>query len=87
MDRLFREELTHWLDPSTFTPYPGTPFFSEPGSHGVRILTRDWTRWRRTNRPVAELTEFPAGEIYLEFLRLLEVQASHLGPGGREPRN
>ena len=61
-----------------FTPYPGTPFFSQPEKHGVQILTTDWSRWRRSDRPVCELTDFSAGEIYLSFLETLDVQSKHL---------
>jgi radical SAM superfamily enzyme YgiQ (UPF0313 family) len=79
VDRLFADQLTQWIDVALFTPYPGTPFFTSPDKHGVRILTLDWTRWRRTNRPVAELDGYPASAIYLAYLRTLEVQARHLG--------
>ncbi|MCB9796055.1 MAG: radical SAM protein [Alphaproteobacteria bacterium] len=67
-----------WADASTFTPYPGTPFYSNPERHGVRILSRDWSLWRRTNRPVAELEHYRAPEIYANYLRLLEIQDRHL---------
>lgn len=83
VDRLFSDGLVHWLDLSIFTPYPGTVFFREAARHGVRILSRDWSLWRRSNRPVAELDGYAAGEIYLDYLRLLQVQARHLGTGPR----
>ncbi|MCB9765092.1 MAG: cobalamin B12-binding domain-containing protein [Alphaproteobacteria bacterium] len=67
-----------WVDASTFTPYPGTPFYSSPDRHGIEILSRDWALWRRTNRPVAQLDAYPAGDIYLSYLKLLAVQDRHL---------
>lgn len=77
IDRLFTDELLRWIDPSIYTPYPGTPAFTNPKAFGVEILTRDWTRWRRSNRPIAQLEAFPAGEIYLTYLRMLQLQAEH----------
>ena len=79
-DRLFREGLCGWLDLSIFTPYPGTAFFRHPERHGVEILTRDWTLWRRSNRPVAQLRDYRASEIYLSYLQLLALQDRHLAP-------
>jgi magnesium-protoporphyrin IX monomethyl ester (oxidative) cyclase len=75
VERLFEERLTHWIDAAMFTPYPGTPFFSKPERHGVKILTMDWTRWRRTNRPICELDEFSANEVYLAYLRMLRAES------------
>jgi anaerobic magnesium-protoporphyrin IX monomethyl ester cyclase len=77
VDRLFREELTGWLDLSIFTPYPGTPFFTKPAAFGVEILSKDWSKWRRSNRPIAQLTDYSASEIYLTYLRMLQIQASY----------
>ena len=78
VDRLWGDDLLVWLDLSTFTPYPGTPFYSMPDRHGVEILTRDWSLWRRTNRPVAQLVDYSAPEIYQNLLRMLEVQDRHI---------
>lgn len=74
VDDLFKDDLIDWLDLSTFSPYPGTPFFNTPERHGVEILTRDWSLWRRTNRPVAQLSGYSAEQIYLELLRMLALQ-------------
>jgi len=82
VDGLFAAGLVRWIDLSIFTPYPGTVFFQEPTRHGVAILSRDWSLWRRSNRPVAELAGYSAGEIYLDYLRMLEVQARHLASEG-----
>lgn len=82
MDGLWRAGLVSWVDISTFTPYPGTPYFTSAEKHGVRILDRDWARWRRTNRPVAELVDYPAPAIYRTFLRMLAVQDAHLRARG-----
>ena len=76
IDDLFRRRLTRWVDLSTFTPYPGTPFFSFPERNGVRILTMDWNRWRRKNHPVCELDEFPASAITLAYLETLQTARS-----------
>jgi radical SAM superfamily enzyme YgiQ (UPF0313 family) len=62
------------IDLSIFTPYPGTPFFEDPDRYGVEILSRDWSLWRRSNRPIAQLEGYSAGEIYLDYLRLLALQ-------------
>ena len=78
VDRLFQDELIPWLDLSTFSPYPGTPYFNQPERHGIEILVRDWNLWRRTNRPVAQLVNYPAEAIYLNLLRLLAVQDAHV---------
>ncbi len=32
---------------STFIPLPGTPFFHFPEKHGIKILTKDWTRFNK----------------------------------------
>lgn len=78
VDDLFKDNLIDWLDLSTFSPYPGTPFFNSPERHGIEILTRDWSLWRRTNRPVAQLSGYNAEQIYLELLRMLALQDSHV---------
>ena len=85
LDGLWRDGLVSWVDVSTFSPYPGTPFYSLAHRHGIRILSRDWSRWRRTNRPVAELANYPAASIYQTYLRMLEVQARYRGPDGLTP--
>lgn len=77
VDGLWREDLVSWIDISTFAPYPGTPYFTSAERHGVRILAKDWSEWRRTNRPVAELVDYPAPAIYRNFLRMLAVQDRH----------
>jgi len=80
VDGLFAEGLVAHIDAAMFSPYPGTPFFIRPDKHGVEILTLDWTRWRRTNRPICQLTDYPASGIYLAYLELLEVMARHKRP-------
>ncbi|MCC6625099.1 MAG: radical SAM protein [Deltaproteobacteria bacterium] len=77
VEGVFEDELLGWMDAAMFTPYPGTPFFAHPDKYGVKILTRDWSRWRRTNRPVAELEGYPASAIYRSYLRLLQVLDGH----------
>jgi anaerobic magnesium-protoporphyrin IX monomethyl ester cyclase len=74
IDGLFAEALIQWIDISIFTPYPGTPFFEAPARYGVEILSRDWSLWRRSNRPIAQLEGYGAAEIYLDYLRLLRLQ-------------
>jgi radical SAM superfamily enzyme YgiQ (UPF0313 family) len=86
VDHQFAAGSVRWIDLSIFTPYPGTVFFREPARHGVAVLSRDWSLWRRSNRPVAELAGYSAGAIYLDYLRMLEVQARHLAPRGDTPR-
>lgn len=85
LDGLWRDGLVSWVDVSTFSPYPGTPFYSLAHRHGIRILSRDWSRWRRTNRPVAELADYPAAAIYRTYLKMLAVQARYRGPDGLTP--
>ncbi|MBN1947479.1 MAG: radical SAM protein [Bradymonadales bacterium] len=79
VETLFREELVHLVEPGMFTPYPGSAFYANPSRFGLQILTDDWELWRRTNRPMCQLVDYPAGEIYLSFLRMLEVQARYRG--------
>ena len=74
VDQLFVDDLINWLDLSTFSPYPGTPYYNTPERYGVEILVRDWNLWRRTNRPVAQLADYPAEQIYLNLLAMLQVQ-------------
>ncbi len=78
IDRLFAERLVQWIDLSIFTPYPGTPFWKNPAHYGVEILSRDWSLWRRSNRPIAQLEGYSASEIYLDYLRLLRLQRGWL---------
>ena len=85
LDGLWRDGLVSWVDVSTFSPYPGTPFYRLAQRFGVRILSEDWSRWRRTNRPVAELNDYPAAAIYRTYLRMLAVQARYRGPEGLTP--
>ncbi len=85
VDRLWRDGLVSWIDVSTFSPYPGTPFYSMAPRYGVRILTRDWSRWRRTNRPVAELDSYPAAAIYGTYLQMLAVQSQYRDAEGLLP--
>jgi|GEM_PF-462231 len=70
---LFEDDLAAYLDVAMFNPYPGTPFFTFPDKHGVEILTMDWEQWRRTNRPIAQLKDYPASGIYLSYLRMLAL--------------
>ena len=85
VDALWRDDLVSWIDVSTFSPYPGTPFYSMAERYGVRILSRDWSRWRRTNRPVAELETYPAAAIYQTYLEMLAVQARYRDAEGLLP--
>ncbi len=78
IDRLFAQRLVQWIDLSIFTPYPGTPFWKNPAHYGVEILSRDWSLWRRSNRPIAQLEGYSASEIYLDYLRLLRLQRGWL---------
>ncbi|MEL6343057.1 MAG: radical SAM protein [Myxococcota bacterium] len=82
---LFQDGALDWIDISTFTPYPGTPFYNSAKLYGVEILTRDWAKWRRTNRPVAQLKNYAAADIYLALLRMLAVQDDHLKQTGLMP--
>ena len=83
VEHLFREDMAVWTDLSIFTPYPGTPFYSMPQRYGVEILSRDWSLWRRSNRPIAQLQGYAAGEIYLDYLRTLELQGRLIDPAQR----
>lgn len=78
IDGLFQEDLATWIDLSIFTPYPGTPFYSMPNTYGVEILSKEWSLWRRSNRPIAQLTNYKANQIYLNYLRTLELQHRYL---------
>ncbi len=78
IDDLFKRDIVQWTDESIFTPYPGTPYYSHGEKFGVRILSREWSKWRRSNRPICELENYSADEIYLDYLRILEVQRKHL---------
>ena len=80
-DQLFADDLASYLDVAMFNPYPGTPFFIAPEKHGVEILTMDWERWRRTNRPIAQLKDYPASGIYLSYLRMLELMERRQSAG------
>jgi anaerobic magnesium-protoporphyrin IX monomethyl ester cyclase len=75
VDDLFEKELILSVDPAMYTPYPGTPCFSDPEKHGVTILTMDWDLWRRTNRPICRLDDFSASEIFHAFLKMLQLQS------------
>ena len=74
IDGLFRERMVQWIDLSIFTPYPGTPFYKNPAHYGLEILSRDWSLWRRSNRPIVQLEGYSASAIYLDYLRLLRLQ-------------
>lgn len=78
IDHLFEQRLVQWIDLSIFTPYPGTPFFKNPAHYGVEILSTDWSLWRRSNRPIAQLEGYSASAIYLDYLRLLRLQKNWL---------
>lgn len=82
LDGLFQDDLVDWIDVSTFSPYPGTAFYRSPERHGIEILTRDWSRWRRSNRPVSQLRDYPAAAIYRTYLRMLATQVRHRGAAG-----
>ncbi len=78
IDRLFEQRMVQWIDLSIFTPYPGTPFWKNPDHYGLEILSRDWSLWRRSNRPIVQLEGYSASAIYLDYLRLLRLQKSWL---------
>lgn len=75
---LFERDIVTWTDLSIFTPYPGTPFYSMPKTYGVEILSKDWSLWRRSNRPIAQLETYKANQIYLNYLRTLELQERYM---------
>lgn len=84
IDDLFGRDLILSIDPATFNPYPGTPYFSDPQKHGIQILTMDWRLWRRNNRPICQLDGFSANEIYHAYLTMLEVQSRYGQKAGRD---
>lgn len=78
LDQLFREQLISFAILSLFVPYPGTTFFDDPVSHGLRILTTDWRRWHRWGAPpVCELENFDTAAINAEYERALDILVKH----------
>ena len=63
---LWKKDLNISQEVSVFNPYPGTIFFSHPERYGFKILTHDWDRFSRFDKPVISLTQFP-NEQLLEY--------------------
>jgi len=63
--QLIRRGLVDLVYSGIFVPVPGTPIFEHPEKHGIKILTRNWSRYLRTGlMPVHELPNLSAEEIY-----------------------
>ncbi len=55
-------------------PMPGTEVRERADEYGIRILTRDWSKYN-ANRPVAETTTFNAGQM-MEIVHAYEHEVS-----------
>lgn len=49
-------------------PYPGTPFHESANGLGVRVITKDWSKYDRRSFPTFELENLSSDEIYFGYL-------------------
>jgi radical SAM superfamily enzyme YgiQ (UPF0313 family) len=69
IEEFYREGLHCGITASMFVPYPGTPFYENPGAHGLEILSRDWEKWGRFNEErICRLDTFPE-DLVIEYYR------------------
>jgi anaerobic magnesium-protoporphyrin IX monomethyl ester cyclase len=66
---LIDRDLMDVYEQSIFVPYPGTAVYNDPGKFNVRILTRDFRRYREDSKPVLSLECLTPEDIYLEWLK------------------
>lgn len=63
---LIKEELIESICPDTiFVPLPGTPFYNNAESFGIKDLEKDWRKYQRSNYyPVYSLSTISKKEIF-----------------------
>ena len=72
-----RAMITHLIDrdlmdvyeQSIFVPYPGTAVYDDPNKFNVKILTRDFRRYREDSLPVVRLERLSPEDILSEWLK------------------
>ena len=56
MSYLWENDLNDRQEIALFTPYPGLPILQNPEKEGFRLITRDYAKYSRFDKPVIELS-------------------------------
>ena len=70
---LFKRGLMDASESTIFVPYPGTEPFSNPSKFGLRILTKDWSKYQRIGKPIISYDSFPSDEISMMYSRYRQL--------------
>lgn len=79
MEKLFKEKLLDYVDPSIFVPYPGLPFYEDNESI-IRHEPEwsDWEFWGRYNElPVYDLISLSRSEIFQYWKESMEIKRKY----------
>ncbi len=64
LDKWYSQGLIDNATIARFVPYPGSDFFNNPASYGIRIFHYRWEEWRRyRSNGVCDLSDFPDEKI------------------------
>ena len=64
---LVKENFLDEVIPFIFIPYPGTDQFTNPNKYKLNILTKDFSKYSRTNEPIISYKNFTNDEIEIMF--------------------
>ncbi len=63
-EELILNGLINTVDYFVLVPYPGTPIFNNPDKYKIKILSKDWSKYREDELPVFEYEHFSHQEIF-----------------------
>jgi anaerobic magnesium-protoporphyrin IX monomethyl ester cyclase len=66
-------DLMDVYEQSIFVPYPGTAVYDDPNKFNVKILTRDFRRYREDSLPVVRLEGPSPDDILFEWLKTTRI--------------
>ncbi len=78
-----QEGIVSTVDYFVTVPYPGSAIFDQHGRFGIRLRTRDWSRYREDDLPVYDLPTLTAEQIFSLWREGLErlaegMECSHV---------
>lgn len=78
LDYLYSNHLIYDSVERIFIPYPGLDIFNNPTKYGVKILTKDWDRYRRFSfPPVHRLFDMNEYEMCNYIFLMKSIQVKH----------
>jgi len=64
---LIKKKVLDEITPFIFVPYPGIDIFNNPKKYGLKILTKDFSKYARIYEPVISYKDFSKDEIEIMF--------------------